>query len=108
MILAEKNKGFETRTKLLRSQEHENMFLMSKIEPKNFKEANKDENWVNSMNEELDQIEKSETWELVRSPKDKNVIGAKWDFRKKMNEDGKVVRNKEILVCNLDILKLKG
>lgn len=31
-------------------------------------------------------------------PKDKNVIGTKWVFMKKMNEDGQVVRNKTILV----------
>ena len=30
------------------------------------------------MEEELDQIEKNETWELVPRPKDKNVIGKKW------------------------------
>jgi hypothetical protein len=51
------------------------------------------------MEEELNQIEKNETWELVPRPKDKNVIGTKWVFRNKLNEDGKVIRNKEILVC---------
>jgi hypothetical protein len=58
------------------------------------------------MNEELDQIEKNETWELVPRPKDKNVIGSKWVFRNKLNEDGKVVRNKERIVCK-DMIKLK-
>jgi hypothetical protein len=29
------------------------------------------------MNEELDQIEKNQTWELVPRPKDKKVIGTK-------------------------------
>ena len=51
------------------------------------------------MNEELDQIEKNQTSELVPRPKNKNVVGTKWTFRNKLNEDGKVVRNKEILVC---------
>ena len=32
-------------------------------------------------------------------PKDKNVIGKKWVFRKKLNENGGVKRNKERLVC---------
>ena len=50
------------------------------------------------MNKELDQIEKNNTWELVPSPKDKNFIGTKWLFRKKLNEDGQVTRNKERLV----------
>jgi hypothetical protein len=30
------------------------------------------------MNEELDQIEKNDTWELVPRPRYKNVIGTKW------------------------------
>ena len=54
------------------------------------------------MNEEyhsLDQIEKNKTWELVPRPKGKNVIDTKWVFRNKLNEDGKVVRNKARLVC---------
>jgi hypothetical protein len=51
------------------------------------------------MEEELNQIEKNETWELVPRPKDKNVIGTKWVFRNKLNEDGQVTRNKARLVC---------
>jgi hypothetical protein len=51
------------------------------------------------MNEELDQIEKNNTWELVPRPEDKNVIGPKWVFKNKMNEKGQVVRNKARLVC---------
>jgi hypothetical protein len=51
------------------------------------------------MNEELDQIEKNNTWELVPRPGDKNVIGSKWVFKKKMNEQRKIVRNKAKLVC---------
>jgi hypothetical protein len=51
------------------------------------------------MEEELDQIEKNDTWELVPRPKDKNVIDTKWVYRNKLNEDGQVTRNKSILVC---------
>jgi hypothetical protein len=51
------------------------------------------------MDEELDQIEKNDTWELVPRPKNKNVIDTKWVFRNKLNEDGKVTRNKARLVC---------
>jgi hypothetical protein len=51
------------------------------------------------MDEELDQIEKNDTWELVLGPKDKNVIGTKWVYRNKLNEDGQVTRNKTRLVC---------
>jgi hypothetical protein len=69
------------------------------VEPRIFEEANNDEHWIKAMEEELNQIEKNETWELVPRPKDKNVIGTKWVFRNKLNEDGQVTRNKERLVC---------
>ena len=36
---------------------------------------------------------------MVPRPKDKNVIGTKWVFRNKLNEDGYVTRNKARLVC---------
>jgi hypothetical protein len=51
------------------------------------------------MDEELDQIEKNDTWELVLKPKDKNVISTKWIYMNKLNEDGYVARNKARLVC---------
>jgi hypothetical protein len=47
----------------------------------------------------LNQIEKNDTWELIPRPKNKNVIGTKWVFRNKLNEDGQVTRNKARLVC---------
>jgi hypothetical protein len=58
------------------------------------------------MDEELDQIEKNDTWELVPRPKDKNVIDTKWVYRNKLNEYGKVTRNTTRLVVK-DMHKLK-
>jgi hypothetical protein len=69
------------------------------IEPTNFEEASQEEDWIRAMNEELDQIEKNNTWELVPRPENNNVIGSKWVFKNKMNEKGQVVRNKARLVC---------
>ena len=69
------------------------------IEPISIKEACKYENWVRAMNEELNRIEKNQTWELVPRPKNKNFIGTKWVFKNTVNEDGQVIRNKAILVC---------
>eukprot|EP00253_Pinus_taeda_P019635 PITA_19635 len=51
------------------------------------------------MNEELEDIEKNNTWELVPRTNDKNVIGTKWIFKNKLNENGDVIRNKARLVC---------
>eukprot|EP00253_Pinus_taeda_P031507 PITA_31507 len=51
------------------------------------------------MDEELERIENKNTWELVPRPKDKNVIGTKWIFKNKLNENGEIIRNKARLVC---------
>ena len=52
------------------------------------------------MDEELDQIEKNKTWEIVPRPKDKNFFGTKWVLNNELNEGGHVVNNKARLVCN--------
>jgi hypothetical protein len=57
------------------------------VEPSNFEESNTDELWINSMDEEFNQIEKNDTWELVPRPRYKNVIDTKWVFINKLNED---------------------
>ena len=70
------------------------------MEPKSFVEANKNYNWIKAMNEQLEQIDKNQTWELVPRPASKNIVGTKWVFKNKLNEnDDKVIRNKERLVC---------
>jgi transposase InsO family protein len=97
-IIGNKDAGVETRRKI-HSPEQTHLTLLSTIEPNCFEEANKDEFWNKAMNEELDQIEKNDTWELVPRPKNKNVIDTKWVFRNKLNEDGQVTRNKARLVC---------
>ena len=38
-------------------------------------------------------------WDLVPKPQNKNIIGTKWVFRNKLNEQGEVVRNKARLVA---------
>ena len=62
--------------------------LLYIVEPSNFEEAKNGEHWIKEMEEELSQIEKNETWELIPRPNDKNVIGTKWVFKNKLNEDG--------------------
>jgi hypothetical protein len=86
-IIGNKDAGVVTRRKIC-SPEQTHLALLSTIEPNCFEEANKDEFWNKAMDEELDQIEKNDTWELVPRQKNKNVIGTKWVFRNKLNEDG--------------------
>jgi hypothetical protein len=86
-IIRNKDARVETRNKI-RSPEQTHLALLTTIEPNCFEETNKDEFWKKAMDEELDQIEKNDTWELVPRPKNKNVIGTKWVFMNKLNEDG--------------------
>ncbi|GJV63908.1 retrovirus-related pol polyprotein from transposon TNT 1-94 [Tanacetum coccineum] len=67
--------------------------------PKNINEALKDESWVIAMQEELNQFISNDVWELVPNPKDMTIIGTKWVFRNKLDENGVVSRNKARLVA---------
>jgi hypothetical protein len=75
-IIGNKDAGVETRRNI-RSPEQTHLALLSTIEINYFEEDNKNEFWNKAMNEELDQIEKNDTWELVPRPKNKNVINTK-------------------------------
>ena len=68
--------------------------LVSVLEPKIVKDALDNEDWIQVMNEEIEQTKKNKTWPLVLRPKDKNVIGTKWVFRNKLDENDEVIRNK--------------
>ena len=83
---------------MTRNRVHGEICLISQVDPKRENEACKDDHWTQPMKEEFDQIVKNETWELVPRSKEKNVIGTKLVFRKNMNEQGGVVRNKDRLV----------
>ena len=56
-------------------------------------------NWMIAMQEELNQFERSEVQELVPRPSIKSIIGTRWAFRNKMDENGIIVRNKARLVA---------
>jgi hypothetical protein len=68
-------------------------------EPKDIDKALRDPDWVNAMHEELNNFKRNEVWELVERPSDHNVIGTKWVFHNKQDQDGIVVRNKARLVA---------
>ncbi|GKA39493.1 retrovirus-related pol polyprotein from transposon TNT 1-94 [Tanacetum coccineum] len=88
------------RTLRSQAQNHSNFFcFISIIEPKNVNEALKDESWVVAMQEELNQFVANDVWELVPLPISQSVIGTKWVFRNKLDENGIVSRNKARLVA---------
>ena len=73
--------------------------VLVEFEPRSVKDALDNENWIEAMNEEIKQIERNKIQTLVPRLEDKNVIGTKWVFKNKLDEDGKVSKNKERLVC---------
>ena len=73
--------------------------FLSQEEPETIEDALTDPDWIEAMQEELHQFERNEVWNLVPRPTHQNVIGTKWVFRNKVNEDGSVVRNKARLVA---------
>jgi len=68
--------------------------LLSVIEPTTIDEALSDDGWILAMKEELNQFQRNDVWDLVPKPLQKNIIGTKWVFRNKLNEQGEVIRNK--------------
>ena len=72
---------------------------MSSIEPKKIDKALKDVDWVNVVHEELNNFTRNQVWKLVERPNDHNVIGTKWVFWNKQDQDRIVIRNKAKLVA---------
>ena len=71
---------------------------LAQFEPKRVEEALQDENWVESMHEELNQFVRNGVWELAPRLENVHVIGTKWIFKNKTNEDGEIIWNKSRLV----------
>nr|GEX00593.1 hypothetical protein [Tanacetum cinerariifolium] len=74
-------------------------YLLSFIEPTNVAEALRDVDWVNAMQEELDQFARLKVWRLVPRPEGKIIIKTKWIFKNKKDESSLVIRNKARLVA---------
>ena len=97
LIIGDPNRGVTTRSREIEIVS--NSCFVSKIEPKNVKEALTDEFWINAMQEELEQFKRNEVCELCPRPEGTNVIGTKWIFKNKTNEEGVITRNKARLVA---------
>ncbi|GKB17254.1 retrovirus-related pol polyprotein from transposon TNT 1-94 [Tanacetum coccineum] len=95
------------RTLRSQAQNQSNFFcFISTIEPKNVNEALTDDSWIVAMQEELNQFIANDVWELVPQPSNMTIIGTKWVFRNKLDENGIVSRNKARILlayaCALD------
>ncbi|GJU98547.1 retrovirus-related pol polyprotein from transposon TNT 1-94 [Tanacetum coccineum] len=65
----------------------------------NVNEALGDESWIVAMQEELNQFVANNVWELVPQPRNMTIIGTKWVFRNKLDENNIISRNKARLVA---------
>jgi len=68
-------------------------------EPKTIEEALRDVDWIIAMQEELNNFSHNQVWTLEERTKDARVIGTKWVFQNKKDDQGKVVHNKARLVA---------
>ena len=76
-----------------------NVVFLSILEPKNVDSALDDSYWIMAIQDELSQFNRNRVWNLVPRPKGTTVIGTKWVYRNKLDEDSNVVRNKVLLVA---------
>jgi len=73
--------------------------FISTIEPKSVKEALTHPSWVQAMHDELEQFDRNKVMTLVKCPENVSVIGMKWVFKNKTDENGIVIKNKARLVA---------
>ncbi|KAK1379914.1 hypothetical protein POM88_026658 [Heracleum sosnowskyi] len=97
LIIGDPDVGVKTRS-ATQNECHYSAFL-SEMEPKKTEEALTGPDWVIAMQDELNQFEQQQVWKLVPRPKNKKVIGTRWVYRNKLDEDGIVTRNKARLVA---------
>jgi hypothetical protein len=95
-ILGDIHKGVTTRSRVAHFYEHYS--FVSSIEPYRMEYALRDSDWVLAMQEELNNFTRNEVWHLVPRP-NQNVVGTKWVFRNKQDEQGVVTRDKARLVA---------
>ena len=71
-------------------------------EPSTFKQAQKSadhEHWSRAMQGEIDSINESEVWTLVKPPVGVTPVGCKWVFKRKLENDGSLGSYKARLVA---------
>ncbi|KAJ9544584.1 LOW QUALITY PROTEIN: hypothetical protein OSB04_024291 [Centaurea solstitialis] len=73
--------------------------FLSEFDPSDVSQALTDPDWVLAMQEELAEFERNKVWRLVTRLWGKSIIGLKWIFRNKKDENDLIIRNKARLVA---------
>jgi len=66
--------------------------------PFSFEEASKSNKWRDAMRVEIESIEKNKTWELTVLPNGMKLVGVKWIYKTKLNENGEIDKYKARLM----------
>ncbi|GJS19803.1 retrovirus-related pol polyprotein from transposon TNT 1-94 [Tanacetum coccineum] len=72
--------------------------LLTSVEPKNFKQVMTEQSWIDAMEEEIHEFKRLEVWELVSCLDNVFLIKLKWIYKVKIDEFGRVLKNKARLI----------
>jgi hypothetical protein len=77
-----------------RLRDHYLFFTEETVESKDYKTAIQIPEWASAIKQEVESINKNETWTYVKLPPRKRPITSKWIFKEKMGPSGKVEKLK--------------
>ncbi len=83
------------------SYAHAYLAMSTLMEPQTYKEAcnlNDAAKWKQAMDEEYTSLIKNKTWDLIKTPKDQNIINIWWLYRIKQKADGSIDHYKAWLI----------
>ena len=69
------------------------------VEPESFEKAPPDSQWIAAMKEEIDTLERNQTWDLVPKLRDVKPISCRWVYKIKRHSYGSIERYKTRLVA---------
>ncbi|TXG73650.1 hypothetical protein EZV62_002229 [Acer yangbiense] len=72
---------------------------LAESDPTSAKVALQDHRWLKAMQEKYGALQRNNTWTLVSSSSNMNIVGCKWVFRTKFRQDGTLLKHKARLVA---------
>ena len=74
-------------------------YYLLQVKPTKVEETLQNESWIEAMYDELFQFQRNDVWTLVPRLEGEHIIGTKWIFRNKTNDEGNVIHNKAHLLA---------